>query len=399
MTDFVPPPTGGYDAALDWLFARSRGGAPRDPGRMTRLIDLLALAQPPATVHVVGTNGKGTVAAMIAAGLAAAGRRCGLFVSPHVEDFRERISVSGTPIGRSEVVDAVARIGRDAALTDFGFFELTLALALGHFSAAGAEVAVIEAGIGARNDATSAVGNRVLTVLTNVALDHQALLGDSLAQIADDKLAAVRPGVPLVSGAVGDAALAARRTARERGAPCHLESDGGALFALPGDLEPSDDEATLQNRRLAAAALRLLDAPEAAVVAGLRTAVLPGRRERFSLRGRQVVLDGAHDPEAARLLARAQRTPYLLVFGALKRKQGQASFEQLSRAALGAILTEAAAGEGPPEWAGEVPFVADPVAALERALAECPERANVVVGGSLYLAGRLRPYLRRHHGT
>ena len=387
----------GYDDALAWLFARNRGGAPRNAERMRRLIDLRGLRPPPRVVHVVGSNGKGTVAAMIAAGLAGAGRRSGLFTSPHVEDYRERISVLSAAISEAEVVGSVQRMRQDAALSGFGFFELTLVLALEHFARHEVEIAVIEAGIGARNDASNAVGNVVMTVLTNVALDHQAVLGDSVAAIAADKLAAVRAAVPVVCGFSGAEAEAARERADAVAAPLYLEIAGGALFTPPAPLAAATDPAIRQNRRLASAALRLLRVPEAAVAAALLSPALPARRERFTVRGRSVLLDGAHDPEAARVLRLSLRRRYVLVFASLARKQGQTTFEVLADAAQSVVVTEAEPGVGRPPWSEGWPFEAEPVAALERALALCPADAVVLVTGSLYLAGRVRPFLRSHH--
>jgi dihydrofolate synthase/folylpolyglutamate synthase len=361
---------------------------------MRRLIEELDAPIPAGTVHVVGTNGKGSVAARVAAGLTAAGWRSGLFTSPHVEDFGERIVVDGVRIAPDRVLAEIERFRDAPALHGFGFFELTLALALRHFAAQGVEVAVLEAGIGARNDATNAVENRRLSLLTTVALDHRSQLGGTLAEIAADKLATVRPGVPLVSGVRGALAEQAAEEAERRGAPIHLERDGGGLFADPWANDP--DGAVRQNRRLAAAALRLLGAAESDVRTGLGTAGLPARRERFSVSGRSVLLDGAHDPEAAARLREALTGPYLLVFGALARKQGAATLAPLATGAAWTVLTEAEQGDGRPDWAGDLPFEADPERALARALELCPPEGVVVIAGSLYLAGRVRPYLRRH---
>jgi dihydrofolate synthase/folylpolyglutamate synthase len=362
---------------------------------MRRLIERLELTTPAGTVHVVGTNGKGSVAATVAAGLTAAGSRSGLFTSPHVETFCERIVVDGTRISPERVVAEIDRFRADSDLLDYGFFELTLALALRYFVSEGVEMAVIEAGIGARNDATNAVERRRLSLLTNVALDHRLQLGNTLEEVAADKLATLRPEVPLVSGVHGRVAALATAAAERIGAPLHLERDDGPLFA---EARPSDHDGALrQNRRLAAAALRLLGADEAAVRTGLEIPALPGRRERFSAMGRSVLLDGAHDPEAARRLREALPTPYLLVFGALPRKRGQATIATLAAGAEWLVLTEASDGDGRPAWAGEIPFEPDPERALTWALQLCPPGSAVVVAGSLYLAGRVRPFLRRHH--
>lgn len=390
-----------YRDALAWLYARRRGAAPRDPARMEALVRALALRSPERVVHVVGTNGKGTVTAMIDAGLRAWGMSSGRFVSPHVEDFRERVSVNGRPVSRESVRRFVARAQRLDLDPVPAFFEWTLALALAAFASARVHWAVVEAGVGGAHDATRALGNVALVVLTNVTPDHLGTLGPDLGSIARDKAGAIRHRVPVVTGAQGEALDVVRVGARRLSAPLHVDAPGAALFdtALTGT---SARTTRACNARLAAAALRLLGAPEEAVTAGVCAPPLPGRGERFLLRGCEVVLDGAHDPAAAATLAAELEPGYVLLFGALLRKQAAATLAPLEAAAAAVVLTEAAAGERPPSVRSGHDFLADPRRALDRALAmaRSPERASgpparVVVAGSLYLAGRLRPLLRR----
>ncbi|MEX2534199.1 MAG: hypothetical protein WD273_01250, partial [Trueperaceae bacterium] len=122
-----------YRESLSWLYRQTRGSEPRDPARMARLIEALSLEMPARSVHVVGTNGKGTVTSMIAAGVAAAGVDSGSFLSPHVEDFRERISVNGRPIDPQQVVEFVDLVRSVGLPSAPAFFEITLAMALHHF--------------------------------------------------------------------------------------------------------------------------------------------------------------------------------------------------------------------------------------------------------------------------
>lgn len=385
----------GYRDALTWLYARHRAGAPRDPERMRALMAALALPPPPHGVHVVGTNGKGTVATMIAAGLRSAGARTGRLVSPHVEDFRERVAVDGAPIGRETVRRFVARaIGAELAPAP-AFFELTLALALWAFAHRAVTWGVFEAGVGGARDATRALDPIDLVVLTNVTLDHTETLGPDVRAIARDKAGALRPGVPVVTAAEGEALAVVRAEAARLGCPLHVDDGRGALFGLPGGPRGAPSGARLRNARLAAAALRLLGARDAAVADGLAAPALPAREERFTVAGREVVLDGAHDPAAAALLAASLRPGYILVFGALARKQGAATLAALEGGAGAVLVTEAAAGERPLPDLGDRRFIPEPVAALRAALQEAPPGGTVVVAGSLYLAGRVRPALRR----
>ena len=227
---------------LDWLYAQTRAGAPRSPDTMARLLRELDLEVPQQVAHVVGTNGKGSVTAMIAAGMTAAGERTGRFLSPHVEDFSERIAVDGQALPESGLERLIAPL---RALTPgVSFFELTLVMALRYFREQGVTFLALEAGVGARNDATLALGNTAVTVVTSIALDHTDVLGNTLELIARDKAAAIRPGKPVISALSG-------------GAFHEIDSAGGVhvhpsthpwLFELPAGTAASGTR--LANQRL-----------------------------------------------------------------------------------------------------------------------------------------------------
>lgn len=407
----APPPRGAsappHDPAelaalLEWLYRATRGGRPRDPERMRRLIDRLGLTVPTRAVHVVGTNGKGSVTAMIAAGYTAAGIPAGRFTSPHVERFNERLALDGREITDAELVAGLRRLRATPLAEPASFFELALALALDWFAARGAGFAAFEAGVGARSDATIALPGVQLAVLTSVALDHQETLGGTLERIAADKAAAARPGVPLLTAERGPVLAVAEAVAHENGSRViRVESDS-ALAVLPSELEAvaGVDPAWTANRRLAAAALRLLgEVPESAVRAALAAPPLPARRERFVARGVGVLLDGAHDPAAAAALTATLVGPYVLLFGALPRKQAEATLERLERGALRTFVTRAGGEAVSVRPAPGRERIDDPAAALDAALAACPAGATLVIAGSLYLAGELRPLLRALQGA
>jgi dihydrofolate synthase/folylpolyglutamate synthase len=378
-----------YHEATAWLYEQTRSGALRDPARMQNLIQQLGLTFPGATVHVAGTNGKGTVTAMIAAGLSAAGYRSGRFISPHVESFCERIAVDNNLIPPERVVDFVSRMMAREIPPAAAFFEWCFALALETFSEAQVDWAVIEAGVGVARDVTAVTQNVRLSVLTNVTLEHQETLGQDVTTIAEDKSAVIRPGVPLVTAATGEALKVILKAARRSGSPAHVLADL-PLFALPEAYDDDGDPARRQNARLAAASLRLLGTSEHAV--GTAVAVrLPARHEVFYLQNRMVVLDGAHNPAAARLLRQSLQRPFVLVFGALARKQGERTLRELEPYALKTLVTSVD-GELGVSTTGRS-YQPDPEGALLRATAECPADACVVVTGSLYLAGQLRGML------
>lgn len=379
----------GYPAALDWLFSRTRHGAGRSPARMAALLAELGLQPPPAVAHVVGTNGKGTVSAMLAAGLQAAGTRTGLFISPHVEEFRERITVNGRQVSEAEVTAFVQRIQPDADLRDAAFFEYTLALALQHFAAEHVGFVVLEAGVGARNDATLAVGNTVLTVMTSIALDHTQTLGESVELIAAEKAAAIVPGAPVVTAATGSVLEVIRAAAGQTGSELVVPATHRELFQVP----PGSGAAgtRLLNQQLAAAGLRLLGVSEEAVRAGVSRPPLPARGERFRVLGTEVVLDGAHDPAAAAALVEDLPAGYVLVYGGLGRKQREATCSVLARNAS-MVISTAVEPEDPLEPASAT-VIRDNRAAIEAALEAAGPAGLVVIAGSLYLAGSMRPLL------
>ncbi|MFU8887567.1 MAG: bifunctional folylpolyglutamate synthase/dihydrofolate synthase [Trueperaceae bacterium] len=396
----------GYLAATDWLTRQRRAGRPRDPRVARRLLDALGAPDPPRVLHVVGTNGKGTVAHLLDAMARAQGLRSGRFTSPHVEDLRERIAIGGEPIGAGEVTDFVARVrplGRDG----IGFFEWTLALAVDAFHRHGVELAVVEAGVGARADATMALPGVIGTVLTNVDLDHVETIGPTLLDVARDKAAVARPGVPLVTGARGEALALVRDVAAGVGAPVWVVDAAQPLARWP-DGAPTIDASwpptRVENARTALTLGRLLGWDEAALARGLASPPPPARFERFRLlvdgRPLLAVLDGAHDPPAAARLADALPAGYALVFASLARKRGLDTLEPLRARAGSVWLTSAEPGEDPPPApTGPGPAThAEPAveAALAAAARDAVARgAPLVVAGSLHLAGHARPWLRR----
>ncbi|GAB5603539.1 Mur ligase family protein [Thermus sp. FJN-A] len=377
----------GYREALDWLFAQRRGGE-RGTGRVREILRRLGHPEEafPA-VHVLGTNGKGSVVAYLEAALAARGLAHGAYTSPHLLDFRERIRTHLGLIPEEEVVRFAAWARREAWPEPPGFFDLATALAFHHFREAGVRLAVVEAGVGGEKDATHALSRVVLTVLTNVEEDHLEALGGTLEAVAREKAGAFRQGVPVVTGAGGVGLEVARKVAEARGCPFYLLDPQDPLFALPAPpaLRGAFQE---ENARLAAAALRLLGFPEEAIAQGLRRARHPGRLERFLVEGVEVYLDGAHNPKAAEALAR-EFTAYHLVFGAFPRKDVKGVLAHLLPKARSVRYTRA--GEGAlGEELGD-PFFPVPWEALLHALGAAKgDGLPVLATGSLYLVGALR---------
>ncbi|WP_161881752.1 glutamate ligase domain-containing protein [Deinococcus alpinitundrae] len=382
----------------DWLYSRTRQGQARGPQRARVLLDQLGspdeLFQ---SIRVVGTNGKGSTCAMLEAGLLAAGLMAGRFTSPHLERFEERIRIGGQELDprRSAAFIVWAR----QYAPDAAFFDLTLGLASSAFARAGVPWAVMEAGVGGLSDGTQALRRVAAVALTNVALDHTAVLGPGLSDIARDKAGAALPGVPLLTtAAAGEALHTVRQVAAERGAPLYTPQTHPALFELPHPPRLAGPHQT-GNARLAVATLRLLGFGSS--VRAALNADHPARLERFALPGNgaagiTVLLDGAHNPHAALALATAVPVADVLLFGNLARKDTAATLAPLLALAPRRVFT--APGDlatDPRELArrfgGEA--VEDIAAAFARALTLTPPGGTLLVTGSLYLAGTVRALL------
>jgi dihydrofolate synthase/folylpolyglutamate synthase len=354
-----------YAEAVARLLAL-RGGehAGMRPG-LERIETLLqALGDPErryTLAQVGGTNGKGSVAAMLAAMLRADGRRVGLYTSPHLVSFRERIRVNGEAIGEDDVADGFDAIATLVARLDATMFEATTALALDYFAREAVDVAVLEVGLGGRLDATT-VGAPAVTALARIDLDHTEVLGSTLAEIAGEKAAIIRSGVAVSSAQAPAAAdvLIARAAAvgvplllegRELSVRVRARDAGGQVIdcagpgwrldalelPLLGVYQPS-------NALLALAAARALGVGDAAAREGLARARWPGRFEVVRTRDRVVVLDGAHNPAGARALAESLTawfgdTPITLVFGALRDKDARGMLTALAPRMRRLILT------------------------------------------------------------
>jgi dihydrofolate synthase/folylpolyglutamate synthase len=391
------------------------------------------------SVHVAGTNGKGSVTAMIDAGLRAAGHRSGRYTSPHLVDLTERFVVDGRQISDDELSRAVDRVRSVIVDLQRGgrlevhptFFEVTTAAAFEIFRNASVEVAVCEVGLGGRLDATNVLSPMV-TAITSIAFDHQQYLGTSLAEIAAEKAGIIKRGVPVVVGRLDpDAARVIRDVARERGAPVVLSHDDVHVESMPTSTDggqairlrtPRRDYGVLDLRLAgrhqidnAVVAVRVLECvdeagltcPQTAVAEGLSSVRWPGRLEHIGLAGgRSLLLDAAHNPAGAEALgaflaAHGVRQP--LVFAAMRDKDVRGILAALVPHVSGLVLTRASN-----------PRSTDPRSLLEIALAltsrlpmdvedsvsDALARAwqlspHIVVAGSIFLLGDVLQELQR----
>lgn len=323
-----------FDEALEYLQGRLRMGVKLGNERFSALLDRLGCPQNRLRViHIAGTKGKGSTTAMAASVLAAAGYKVGAYLSPYVYDVRERVQINGEMISREDFARWVTAIRPHVEAleqTDFGAtteFELKTAIGLCYFAEEAVDYAVLEVGLGGRLDATNVVASPLVTVITNIGLDHTEILGETLGLIAGEKAGIIKPGIPCVTGVPvgGEAWEVIERICRERHAPLvSIQSPSDDLRSLT----LTTDRRTLNGVHLrlrgafqaqnAAAALTALDCIDAealpqvsneAVRHGLETAWVPGRLQQVSEQP-TVVVDVAHNEISASALADALRTQF-----------------------------------------------------------------------------------------
>ncbi len=323
-----------YQESLDWLYGTQTFGIKLGLENTIRLLECLSI--PPGlegtkVIHVAGTNGKGSVCAFSERVLRDAGLRTGLFTSPHLVTYRERIRVEGRSISETEVSEGLTEIREMVAPWESHptFFEISLGLAMQYFCRQGCEVIVLETGMGGRLDATTAVPSDV-SVITSISLDHQQWLGETIRDIASEKAGILKGNVPVVIGALPpDARDVIGRRALELGIPC-IEA-----HPIPDDWELGvAGQHQRENASLAVEAVCRIAGDrlsEAGIRGSLAETSWPGRFQRV---GDDIILDGAHNPDAAEALRRtwAQSFPgekARLVFGAVSSKDVPGIFRAL----------------------------------------------------------------------
>ncbi len=394
-----------YRELLDRLLPARRFGVVLGLERMRELLDRLGAPDRKlgTVVHVAGTNGKGSTVAMVAAIAAAAGVRVAAYTSPHLSSLRERIAFAGAPISEEDIVDAAHQVSA-AGGDELTFFEQLTAIGCVAIAGAEVDVTVLEVGLGGRLDATNAIAADI-AVVTGIAFDHEAILGDTIAAIAAEKAGIFKRGQRAVVGASGelDASAILMAAARAAGVAELTVIDDRAIAAVPRVAL-----AGAHQRRNAAAALAAIDHLEALGVVtapvpvrarALATVAHPGRFERVG----DVVFDGAHNPSGAIALAAALQEAALAPVAILAISSDKAAAEIVR--ALGPQLRGVVATRYQQDRAldpealaaivrAELPdlpvLVAPDIRAAIVAARTLGRGAPLVIAGSLFIVGEAR---------
>src|SRR5262249_19905829 len=402
-----PPLT--YKNALAWLYGLQRFGIKLGLENVEQLLQELSRngglesAASWRLIHVAGTNGKGSVCAMIDSICRAQGYRTGLFTSPHLVTFRERIRVNGEMISEGAVADGLTMI-RDL-IADWDphptFFEVTTTLALKHFGDTEIDIAILETGLGGRLDATNAVQSDV-SVITPIGLDHEKWLGHTLLEIAREKAGIIKPGVPVVSAPQQPQA---EEVIRARTAQCssQLQFVNETYHRPPVALRGEHQK---QNAAVAITALQAANVQldEKAIVRGLATIEWPARFQKWDQR---TIIDGAHNPSAASILAQTWREVFgdqkaTLVLAVLSDKDLRGICEALAPIAASVLLPKirseraAAPGELAKIFSVITPSLPHSITStIGDTLMLARAKPNpILITGSLHFAGELLAYIR-----
>ena len=429
-----------YQDALDYIYSfvdysrtHQANLSPEnfDLSRMVEFMNLLGSPQLEfPSLHVAGSKGKGSVSAFCASVLQAAGFKVGLYTSPHLKDFEERMQINGVPISRNTLAEYVEEIKPAVeSIPKLTTFEIMTGLAFLFFARQKVDIAVIEVGLGGRLDATNII-TPLVSVITSLYLDHVTILGETLEEIAAEKGGIIKPGIPVVSAPQEEKALnVIKKIAAQRGSQLiKVEEDypfsivsstlDGQEFVLtnPGEGQGGDSSyfipllGTYQvlNAVTAYAALdnirsRGFPLDEAEIKRGLETTVWPARFE-IARREPPVIFDSAHNPASMRKLRETLDSffpdlPLILVFGISEDKQLDGMFQEILPRTSHLITTQAnhpraMNAEDLEKWAREYPCSTEAIPNVQNALSRAIQLAGnekvVLVAGSIFVAASAR---------
>jgi dihydrofolate synthase/folylpolyglutamate synthase len=390
-----------YAEAIEFLYQLQKFGAVLGLEKTRQLAGLAGNPQERLKfIHVAGTNGKGSTCAMLESIYRHAGYKVGLFTSPHLISFTERIQVDRKPIAESDVARLTEELkgylhGLSSSPT---FFEFVTVMALIYFEEQAVDLVIWETGLGGRLDSTNIV-TPAASVITNIQLDHEKWLGHTLAEIAREKAGIIKPGVPVITGVEDASALEVIRTvAAQNNAPLHhvTEPARALELSLPGEHQKKNAAVALKTAEVLNPVLPIRDAQSA-----LRKVIWPGR---FDIRGRYI-LDGAHNPDGARTLRRTLEEMFpglkpTFIVGILADKDIAAMAQEIA-AVAGRIYTVAVQSDRAAQAeiiAAEFRRIAPnlPVqscATLAAAIRISENNDRIVITGSLHFLGEAMEFL------
>jgi dihydrofolate synthase / folylpolyglutamate synthase len=417
-----------YPGSLDYLYSLEKFGMIFGLSKVEAILDAVeAPHRELQAVHIAGTNGKGSTAAMVASILQEEGYRVGLYTSPHLVRFTERIQVNGREIASEEVAALTAflrgTIHAKGIAPPFTFFDFTTAMAFLYFRQQRVDLAVLEVGLGGRLDSTNVI-DPLVSVITNISKDHEEQLGKTLVKITREKAGIIKRGRPLVTAATQPSVLRLlSKTCRDQGSSLirvgkelRYAASGNGTFhyegvhqKLPGVQVNLAGSHQIINATTALGAVEVLEGLGYRITAesmlkGLRRVTWPGRLERIASIPR-VVLDGAHNPAGALALKSSleetrPRRLFLLI-GMMKDKDAASLLKVLAPLAYHVILTRPAIERAAPpsmlkealgQNGGRAEVVEDLKAAIARGLALTSEEDLLCITGSLYTVGEARAY-------
>jgi len=406
---------------LNWLYSQRRYSKKIGLDRTRALLKEMGNPQDSfKAILIGGTNGKGSTASNLASIFTHAGIKAGFFSSPHLSYFSERYLIDGKRLKNREIKEALLKIKPKAIKTEATFFEIATALACQLFKDNKVEYAIMEVGIGGVNDATNVL-EPIQSAITAISVEHSAVLGKTLAEIAEKKAGIMRKGIKTFSSAQGDALKTLKRVAKEKQAKLVLLDDyniseiskdwHSSKFTLSGnkfklELEtPLLGSYQLRNASLAALLAKNLKIPDQAIKNGIKNTVWPARLERINYKNRIFVLDGAHNPGAINALIKSLKelgiSKMPVIFGVMQTKDVMNMLEPLTEIGKEFVFTQADSFRSTP--AKELKklckikssYRSHPKDAIELAVKKSKENERILVVGSLYLMGEIRPLLVR----
>ncbi|HSI07400.1 MAG TPA: folylpolyglutamate synthase/dihydrofolate synthase family protein [Rariglobus sp.] len=418
-----------YAASQEYLFSLKAKGVKFGIDRMRLLVAGIGHPERATPViHIAGTNGKGSVAAMLESIFSTAGWRTGLYTSPHLVKLGERVQVAREILSETEIVayteellPVAEAVSRGSPDDHPSFFEFMTAMAFLQFARKQCDIAIIETGLGGRLDATNVVDPEV-AVITSIGLDHCDMLGDTLEQIGSEKAGIIKPGKPVVIGRLPTEAEAViRRVAAEQGAPVISvrEEFGEALAGYPttafeGDYQRWNAATAVLVARFFCENWKLSDE---VVRRGLMTARWPGRWQRTKIGGRDLILDASHNPEGAgvlaaqlrALVAETGRKP-VVVTGVLGAARARPLLETISRyaAEIHLVMPQQSRASGFEELEALIPNAFGGRVTRATVAGVFPDAKTctvggpddtVVVTGSIYLLGEVMARIQPERGA